>query len=129
MPKRAEVSGEEEVATDTEASATTILVGVDVDSAGVASTETLLGLGSFFICLEGTSSVTVALTEAETAGVVDSAEVAAEEVLDVLTILSDYTHISSVFLSSFEYILYIAILYFIIAQNSMIINVIKINSV
>jgi len=31
--------------------------------------------------------------------------------LDVLTILSDYTHISSVFLSSFQYILYIVNLY------------------
>jgi hypothetical protein len=58
-----------------------------------------LGLGSFL----GAASETVAVT----AGVVDSAEVAAVEVLDVLTILSDYTHISSVFLSSFQYILYI----------------------
>jgi hypothetical protein len=32
---------------------------------------------------------------------------AVDEVLDVLTILFDYTHISSVFLSSFQYILYI----------------------
>jgi hypothetical protein len=83
---------------------------VGADSTGV-ETATLLGLGSFL----GAASVTVAVTEAATAGVVDSAEVAVEEVLDVLTILSDYTHISSVFLSSFEYILYIAILYFIIA--------------
>jgi hypothetical protein len=109
MPKRAEVSGEAEVATEAEveASATTILVGVDSDSAG-AETAALLGLGSF---LGATASETVAVTVAVTAG---SAEVAAVEVLDVLTILSDYTHISSVFLSSFQYILYIAILYFII---------------
>jgi hypothetical protein len=86
-------------------------VGTDAASTGVEA-ATLLGLESF---LGATSSVTVAVTEAVTAGVVDSAEVATEEVLDVLTILSDYTHISSVFLSSFEYILYIAILYFIIA--------------
>jgi hypothetical protein len=114
MLKRAEVSGEEEVAADAEASETTVFVGAGADSTGVASTETLLGLGSFFICLEGTSSVTVAVTEAVTAGVVDSTEEVAEEVLDVLTILSDYTHISSVFLSSFRYIIYIAILYFIV---------------
>jgi hypothetical protein len=103
------VSGEDEAATgaEVEASATIVLVGIDVASTGVED-ETLLGLGSF---LGATSSETVAVT----AGVVDSAEVAAGEVLDVLTILSDYTHISSVFLSSFEYILYIAILYFIIA--------------
>jgi hypothetical protein len=110
MLKRAEVSGEEEVAADTEASETTVLVGAGADSTGVASTETLLGLGSFL----GAASVTVEVTEAVTAGEVDSAEVAAEEVLDVLTILSDYTHISSVFLSSFQYILYIAMLYFIV---------------
>jgi hypothetical protein len=109
MPKRAEVSGEDEAATgaEVEASATTVLVGTE-SSTGVED-ETLLGLGSF---LGATASETVAVT----AGVVDSAEVAVEEVLDVLTILSDYTHISSVFLSSFEYILYIAILYFIIAK-------------
>jgi len=58
--------------------------------------------------LDATSSETVAVTVAVTAG---STEVAAEEVLDVLTILSDYTHISSVFLSSFQYILYIVNLY------------------
>jgi hypothetical protein len=100
------VSGEEEeVATgaEVEASAITVFVGPDVASTGV-ETATLLGLGSFL----GAAASEIA---AETAGVVDSAEVAAEEVLDVLTILSDYTHISSVFLSSFEYILYIAILY------------------
>jgi hypothetical protein len=105
------VSGEDEVATGAEleeASATTVFVGTE--SAGVeAEAETLLGFGSF---LGAAASLTVAVTEAAvTAG---SAEVAVEEVLDVLTILSDYTHISSVFLSSFEYILYIAILYFII---------------
>jgi hypothetical protein len=103
------VSGEDEdeVATgaEVEASATTVFVGTE--STGV-ETATLLGLGSF---LGAAASLTVAVTEAVTAG---SAEVATEEVLDVLTILSDYTHISSVFLSSFEYILYIAILYFII---------------
>ncbi len=113
MPKRAEVSGEgeDEAATETGAEAsTTVLVGTDVVSTGV-ETAALLDLVSFL----GAASVTVAVTEAVTTGVVDSAEVATEEVLDVLTILSDYTHISSVFLSSFEYILYIAILYFIIA--------------
>jgi hypothetical protein len=109
MPKRAEVSGEEEEEeADAEASATTTLAGAD--STGASTATTLLDLGSFF----GAASATVAVTEAVTAGVVDSAEVAAEEVLDVLTILSDYTHISSVFLSSFQYILYIVILYFII---------------
>jgi hypothetical protein len=110
MPKRAEVSGEDEVATgaEVEASATTVFVGTE--STGV-ETATLLGLGSF---LRAAASLTVAVTEAVTAGVVDSAEVATEEVLDVLTILFDYTHISSVLLSSFQYILYIVILYFII---------------
>jgi hypothetical protein len=111
MPKRAEVSGEDEVATGAEVEASAITVLVGAESTGV-ETATLLGLGSFLGA--AAASVTVAVTEAVTAGVVDSAEVAAEEVLDVLTILSDYTHISSVFLSSFEYILYIAILYFII---------------
>jgi hypothetical protein len=107
MPKRAEVSGEEEeeAEADAEASATTTLAGAE--STGASTATTLLDLGSFF----GAASATVAVTEAVTAG---SAEVAAEEVLDVLTILSDYTHISSVFLSSFQYILYIVILYFII---------------
>jgi hypothetical protein len=111
MPKRAEVSGEEEeeAEADAEASATTTLAGAE--STGASTATTLLDLGSFF----GAASATLAVTEeAVTAGVVDSAEVAAEEVLDVLTILSDYTHISSVFLSSFQYILYIVILYFII---------------
>jgi len=91
--------------------AITTLVGTDaVDSTGTASTTAaVLGFGSFFICLDETSSETVEVT----AGVIDSAEVAAEEVLDVLTILSDYTHISSVFLSSFQYILYIVNLYII----------------
>jgi hypothetical protein len=108
MPKRTEVSGEAEVATGAvAASAITVLAGTEVVSAGV-ETAALLGLGSF---LGATASETVAVTVAVTA---DSAEVAAVEVLDVLTILSDYTHISSVFLSSFQYILYIAILYFII---------------
>jgi hypothetical protein len=105
MPKRAEVSGEEGAEADAEASETTTLAGAD--SIGASTATTLLDLESFF----GAASVTVAVTEAVTAG---SAEVAAEEVLDVLTILSDYTHISSVFLSSFQYILYIVILYFII---------------
>jgi hypothetical protein len=112
MLKRAEVSGEEEDEDEeavTEASATTILVGADADSTA-GETATLLDLETFL----GTAvSETVAVTAA-TAGVVDSAEVAVVEVLDVLTILSDYTHISSVFLSSFQYILYITILYFII---------------
>jgi hypothetical protein len=100
------VSGEEEeVATgaEVEASAITVFVGLDVDSTGVETT-TLLGLGSFL-------GAAASETAAETAGVVDSAEVAVEEVLDVLTILSDYTHISCVFLSSFQYILYIVNLY------------------
>ena len=106
MPKRAEVSGEAEVATGAvAASAITVLAGTEVVSAGV-ETAALLGLGSF---LGATASETVAVT----AGVVDSAEVAAVEVLDVLTILSDYTHISSVFLSSFQYILYIGYFIFI----------------
>ena len=104
------MSGEEEVAAGAEvdaASAIIVFVGTDAASTGVEA-ATLLGLESF---LGATSSVTVAVTEAVRAG---SAEVAVEEVLDVLTILSDYTHISSVFLSSFEYILYIAILYLLL---------------
>jgi hypothetical protein len=108
MLKRAEVSGED-AAGVTAASAITTLPGVDADadteSTGVDSTTTaLLGLGSFLSCLDATSSETVAVTAGST-------EVAAEEVLDVLTILFDYTHISSVFLSSFQYILYIVNLY------------------
>jgi molybdopterin synthase catalytic subunit len=116
MLKRAEVSGEEEDEDEdeeeeavAEASATTIFVGEVADSTA-GETATLLDLETF---LGAAVSETVAVTAA-TAGVVDSAKVAAEEVLDVLTILSDYTHISSVFLSSFQYILYITILYFII---------------
>ena len=111
MPKRAEVSGTAAVTAGTavteDSPATTTLVGVGVgidtttDSTGV-ETAALLGLGSFFICLDATSSETVAAAvTAGTAGVVVSAEVAEEDVFDVLTILSDYTHISSVFLSSF----------------------------
>jgi len=110
MLKRAEVSGEEDAAGVATASAITTLAGADAvaDSTGVDSTMTaLLGLGSFLSCLGATSSETVAVTAAG----VDSTEVAEEEVLDVLTILSDYTHISSVFLSSFQYILYIVNLY------------------
>jgi hypothetical protein len=98
MLKRADASGEEDAAV-TDDSLITILAGVDADSTGV-ETAVLLDLGSFFNCLDATSSETVAVT----AGVgveVESTEVAAEEVLDVLTILFDYTHISSVFLSSF----------------------------
>jgi hypothetical protein len=107
MLKRAEVSGEEDTTGAVETSVITILAGAVTDSTGVDSTTTaLLGLGSFLSCLGATSSETVAVT----AGV-ESTEVAAEEVLDVLTILSDYTHISSVFLSSFQYILYIVNLY------------------
>jgi hypothetical protein len=111
--KRAEVSGEEDATGMAAASAITTLAGVDADadteSTEVGSTTTaLLGLGSFLSCLDATSSETVAVTVAVTVG---STEVAAEEVLDVLTILSDYTHISSVFLSSFQYILYIVNLY------------------
>jgi hypothetical protein len=109
MLKRAEVSGEEDATGVVAASVITTLAGVDedTDSTGVDSTTTaLLGLGSFLSCLDATSSETVAVT----AGV-ESTEVAAEEVLDVLTILSDYTHISSVFLSSFQYILYMVNLY------------------
>jgi len=109
MLKRAEVSGEEDAAGVAAASVITTLAGADADadSTGVDSTTTaLLGLGSFLSCLGATSSETVAVT----AGV-ESTEVAVEEVLDVLTILSDYTHISSVFLSSFQYILYIVNLY------------------
>jgi hypothetical protein len=103
MLKRAEVSGEEDATGATETSVITILAGADADadSTGVDSTTTaLLGLGSFLSCLGATSSETVAVTAGST-------EVAVEEVLDVLTILSDYTHISCVFLSSFQYILYI----------------------
>jgi hypothetical protein len=99
MLKRAEASEEGE---DVEESLTTTLAGVADASTGTDSATgaaTLLGLGSFFGAASETATVT--------AGVVDSAEVAAVEVLDVLTILSDYTHISSVFLSSFQYILYI----------------------
>jgi len=100
MLKREEVSGEE----DTTVSETTTFSGTDTetDSTGVSTVATtLLGLGS----LLGATSETLAVT----AGVVDSTELTAVEVLDVLTILSDYTHISSVFLSSFQYILYIVI--------------------
>jgi hypothetical protein len=105
MLKRAEVSGEEDAVGVTAASVITTLAGADADSTGVDSTTTaLLGLGSFLSCLGATSSETVVVTAGST-------EVAAEEVLDVLTILSDYTHISSVFLSSFQYILYIVNLY------------------
>jgi hypothetical protein len=90
------VSGEEEEV-DTAVSATTTFSGTETDSTGASTVATLLGFGS----LLGATSETVAVT----AG---SAEVAAAvEVLDVLTILSDYTHISSVLLSSFQYILYI----------------------
>jgi hypothetical protein len=88
----------------TEESPTTTLVGVGADSTGVVTTAALLGLGSLLICLDATSSDTAETTTGATAGVVvvvESTEVAADEVLDVLTILSDYTHISSVFLSSF----------------------------
>ena len=93
---------------ETDESVTTTLEGTDATDSVVedSTTETLLGLGSFLSCL-GATSETVAVT----AGVVDSTEVAVEEVLDVLTILSDYTHISSVFLSSFQYILYIDEIY------------------
>jgi hypothetical protein len=91
---------EEEEEEDAVASATTTFSGTETDSTEVSTVATLLGLGS----LLGATSETVAVTE----GVVDSTELAVVEVLDVLTILSDYTHISSVFLSSFQYILYIA---------------------
>jgi hypothetical protein len=109
MPKRAEVSGIADAVTDeesvTEDSPTTTLVGAGADSTGVVTTAALLGLGSLLICLDATSSDTAETTTGATAGVVvavvESTEVAADEVLDVLTILSDYTHISSVFLSSF----------------------------
>ena len=84
-----------------------------------AALAALLGLGS----LLGAASETVAETVSETVAVtvevevevgVSSTELAVEEVLDVLTILlSDYTHISSVFLSSFQYILYIGYFIFI----------------
>jgi len=109
MPKRAEVSGTAAGTTGAgteDSPATTILVGVGVgvdtttDSTGV-ETVALLGLGSFFICLDATSSETVAAAVTAGAAGVVSTEVAEEEVFDVLTILSDYTHISSVFLSSF----------------------------
>jgi hypothetical protein len=99
MPKRAELSGDEAATAGTEDSLITTLAGVvDADSTGVDETAALLDLGSFFICLDAaaTSSETVAVTVAG----VESTEVAVEEVLDVLTILFDYTHISSVFLSS-----------------------------
>jgi hypothetical protein len=101
MLKRAEVSGEE-VDAEADESVTTTLEGTDAADSVVddSTTETLLGLGSFLSCL-GATSETVEVT----AG--DSTEAAVEEVLDVLTILFDYTHISSVFLSSFQYILYI----------------------
>jgi hypothetical protein len=89
---------------------------VRVGSTG-AALAALLGLGS----LLGAASETVAVTVSETVAVtvevevgVSSTELAVEEVLDVLTILlSDYTHISSVFLSSFQYILYIGYFIFI----------------
>jgi hypothetical protein len=105
MLKSAEVSGED---ADAEESLTTTLAGAaDASTTGADSAATgaatLLGLGSFL----GAASETVAVT----VGVVVSAEVAAVEVLDVLTILFDYTHNSSVFLSSFQYILYIVNLY------------------
>jgi hypothetical protein len=98
------VSGEEEEEDDDAvASLTTTFSGTETDWTEVSTVAALLGLGS----LLGATSETVAVT----AGVVDSTELAVVEVLDVLTILSDYTHISSVFLSSFQYILYIVIYY------------------
>jgi hypothetical protein len=83
---------------------------VRADSTG-AALAALLGLGS----LLGAASVTVAVTVGTVAAAVSSTELAVEEDLDVLTILlSDYTHISSVFLSSFQYIIYIVILYLLL---------------
>jgi len=105
MLKRAtDVSGEEEATMEESLEETTTLAGVEVEEVeeevtdSVDSTLTLLGLGSFLSCLGATSSDTVEVTV--TAGTVESAEVA-EVDLDVLTILFDYTHISSVFLSIF----------------------------
>jgi hypothetical protein len=106
MLKRVEVSveeeddeeEEEEGAVESPPEATTIFAGVEEEVDETDSTVvTLLGLGSFLSCLgaDDTSSETVAVT----AGV-ESAEVA-EADLDVLTIVFDYTHISSVFLSIF----------------------------
>jgi hypothetical protein len=99
MFKRADASGDEDAAV-TDESLMTILAGVDADSTGDETATALLDLGSFFNCFDATSSETVAVTAGVVVGV-ESTEVAAEEVLDVLTILFDYTHISSVFLSSF----------------------------
>jgi hypothetical protein len=105
MLKRADASGDEDAAAVavTDDSLMTILAGVSGVSIGV-ETAALLDLGSFFNCLDATSSETVAVTAGVVVGVgvgVESTEAAADEVLDVLTILFDYTHISSVFLSSF----------------------------
>ena len=103
MLKRADASGDEDAAAVTDDSPMTILAGVDAASIGVGTeTAALLDLGSFFNCLDATSSETVAVTAGVVVGVeVESTEAVADEVLDVLTILFDYTHISSVFLSSF----------------------------
>jgi hypothetical protein len=103
MLKRADASGDEDAAVTDDSPMTILAAGVSGASTGV-ETATLLDLGSFFNCLDATSSETVAVTAGVTAGVgvgVESTEAVADEVLDVLTILFDYTHISSVFLSSF----------------------------
>ena len=102
LKRAADVSGEEEATTEESLEETTTLAGIEVEveeeaTDSVDSTLTLLGLGSFLSCLGATSSEAVAVV---TTGTVESAEVA-EVDLDVLTILFDYTHISSVFLSIF----------------------------
>ena len=101
MLKRADASGDEDAAAAvavTDDSLMTILAGISAGvSIGVETATVLLDLGSFFNCLDAASSETVAVTAVVG---VESTEVAADEVLDVLTILFDYTHISSVFLSS-----------------------------
>ena len=100
--KRAEEESEEEHATATQAGASeeeevTTLAGAAaelIDESHGSAHATDLGLGSF-LSLDAPSA------DAETAGVV--AEESAERVEEVfvLTIVFDYTHISSVFLSIF----------------------------
>jgi hypothetical protein len=102
--KRAEEESEEEHATATQAGASeeeevTTLAGAAaelIDESHGSAHATDLGLGSF-LSLDAPSA------DEETAGVAEAAEESAERVEEVfvLTIVFDYTHISSVFLSIF----------------------------
>ena len=102
--KRAEEESEEEHATaqagTSEEQEVTTLTGAaelkDDDESHGSAHATDLGLGSF-LSLDAPSA------DEETAGVAEAAEESAERVEEVfvLTIVFDYTHISSVFLSIF----------------------------